>query len=59
MSIPAKNENTSKNNNLLKIKRILNTKISAKGVPVFTFTLPGGRLAPLPPASYATVENVF
>jgi len=59
MSIPAKNENTSKNNNLLKIKRILNTKISAKGVPVFTFTLPGGRLAPLPPASHATVENVF
>jgi len=32
-----KNENTSENakNNLLKTKRILNIKMSAKGVPVF------------------------
>jgi len=41
---------TQKNNNLLKTTRILNTKMSAKGCPVFTFSLLWGRLAPcLPP----------
>jgi len=28
--------------------------VSTRGGPVFTFSLPWGRLAPLPPASYAT-----
>ena len=47
-----KNKNTpknEKNNNLLKTKRILNMKMSAKGGPVFSFSLPGGRLEPSPP----------
>jgi len=33
---------TQKNNHLLKIKKILNIKMSAKGDPVFTFSLTGG-----------------
>ena len=43
-------ENTKKNpknNNRLKTKTILKIKMSAKGVPVFPFSLPGWRLAPL------------
>jgi len=28
--------------------------MSTKGGPIFTFSLPGGRLAPSPPISYAT-----
>ena len=28
---------------------MLNIKMSTKGGPVFTFSLPGGRLVPLPP----------
>jgi len=39
---------TQKGNNLLKTQIILNIKISDKGGPVFTFSLPGGRLAPCP-----------
>jgi len=31
--------------------------MSIKWGPVFAFSLPGGRLAPLPPVSYATVYN--
>jgi len=30
-------------------QRTLNIKMSTKGVPVFTFSLPGVRIAPLPP----------
>ena len=49
-------QKTQKNSNLLKIKRIVNTKISAEGGPVFTFSPPGGgRLALLPSVSYTTV----
>jgi len=29
----------------------------SKEAPVFTFILPGGRVAPLPPASYATANG--
>jgi len=36
----------AKNNNLLKTKRILNIKMPAKGGPVVSFSLAGGRLAP-------------
>jgi len=32
---------TQKSNNLPKTKRILNIKMSAKGGPVFAFSLPG------------------
>jgi len=49
MSVLAKkNENTPKNakNNLLKTKRISNIKMWAKGYPVFTFSLPRGRIPP-------------
>jgi len=52
MSTPVKkNKNTLKNekNNLLKAKRTLNIKMSSKRCPVFTFSLPGGRLTSLPP----------
>jgi len=31
--------------------------MSTKGGPDFTFSLPGWRLAPMPPVSYATVHN--
>ena len=50
-----KNENTLKKiaYNILKTKIILNIKMSAKGGPDFTWSLPGGRL-PLPLISYAT-----
>jgi len=40
---------TQKSNNQ-KTQRILNINMSAKGGPIFTFSLPEGRLAPLPPA---------
>ena len=50
MSIPAKKPKTY---NLLKTKIILNIKMSAKGGPDFTLSLPGGRLT-LPFISYAT-----
>ena len=46
-----KNENTmknTKNNSLVKNKRILNIKMSAKGGPVFTLSLSGGRIALAP-----------
>jgi len=56
MSILAK-ENAKKDN-LLKTKRILNIKMYTKGNPVFTFSLPGGRLVPLSPVSYATAPRV-
>jgi len=50
LSIPAKKMNAprkmQKNNNLKNIKY----KISTKRGPVFTFSLPGGRLAPCPPS---------
>jgi len=42
-SLLAKKTKT-KNNNLLKIKRILNIKKSAKGGPLFAFSLPAGPL---------------
>jgi len=46
MSKLAKKTKTSrkmqKNSNQLKAKRIINIKISARGDPVFTFSLPGG-----------------
>jgi len=44
-----KNENTLKN---AKNNKLRNTKYqnSTKGSPVFIFTMPGGRLAPLPPS---------
>jgi len=45
MSTLAKKTKTprkTKNNNLLKTKRMLNIKMSAKGGAVFTFSLPGG-----------------
>jgi len=52
-SIPAKKmktpQKTQKNNNLQKIKRILNTEMSAKGGPVFTVKLPVGAARPLAP----------
>jgi len=56
-----KNENTpktQKNTNLLKTKRTLNIEMSAKWSPIFTFSLPGGRLASLPSVSYATVQKL-
>jgi len=56
-----KNENTpktQKNINLLKTERTLNIEMSAKLGPIFTFSLPGGRLASLPPVSYATVQEL-
>jgi len=39
---------TQKNNNLLKTKRIVNTKIQAMGGPGFYISLPGGGLHPCP-----------
>jgi len=41
---------TQKNSNQLKNKRIINIKISAKGGPVFTFSVPGGEARPLAPS---------
>jgi len=41
---------TQKYNNLLKTKRILNTKIEASWGSVFTFILPGGVSHPCPPS---------
>jgi len=55
-----KNENTpknTKNNNLLKTKRMLNIKMSAKGGAVFTFSLPGGEARSPAPVSYATAYH--
>jgi len=40
---------TQKNSNQLKNKIIINMKISAKGDPVLTFSLPGGACRPLAP----------
>jgi len=61
MSILAKQTKTPRktqiDNNLPKTKRILNIKMSAKGSPVSTFSLPGGRFTPLPHVSYATAYN--
>jgi len=34
-------------------------KMSNKGGPVFTLSLPGGRLTPLTPVSYATDQKMF
>ena len=53
-----KNENTltsTKNTNLLKTKGILNIKMSAKGGPVFTFSLPGKAARSFAPVSYTTM----
>ena len=37
---------------------MLNIKMSTKGSPVFTFSLPEGRLAPAPPpVNYATARR--
>jgi len=36
---------------------MLNIKMSAKGGPVFTFSLPGGQLVFLLPVRYATVSE--
>jgi len=44
---------TQKGSNQLKNKEIINIKISAKGVPVFTFSLPWGAPHPLSPVSKA------
>jgi len=62
MSIVAKkNENSpknAKNDNLLKTKTILNIIMSAKGGPVFTFSLPRRAARPLAlPISYAIVAT--
>jgi len=58
MSILAEKTKTprkrQKEHNLRKTKRILNMKMTGKGGPVFTFSLPGGWLAPCPCVSYAT-----
>jgi len=35
------------------VKIIPNIKVSYKGGPIFTFSLPGGAVGPLPPVSYA------
>jgi len=55
-----KNEITGKlsekrKNSLLKPKEYWIPKDKLSGGPVFTFSLPEGRFAPLPPVSYATV----
>ena len=42
-----------KKNNLLKTKVIVNTKYKLGGAQVFTFSLPGGRFAPLLPINHA------
>jgi len=42
-------EKCKKSSNQLKIKIIINSKISAKGGPVFTFSLPGGAARSLTP----------
>jgi len=42
-----------RNNNLMKIKRIVNPKYVGRG-PYFTLRLPGGRFASLPAVSYTT-----
>jgi len=39
-------------------QRILKPKYKQSGGPVFTFSLPRGRFAPLPPVSYATASRV-
>jgi len=49
-----RNRKHTKSNNLLKTKRILNIKMSTKRGPVFTFSLPGVRLAHLTAVSYVT-----
>ena len=52
MSILDTKENTPKNAKKTANSIILNIKMSTKGGPVFTFSLPGGRLAPsFPPPS--------
>jgi len=52
-----KSENAPQNakNNLLKTKRRMNIKMSAKEGPVFTFGLPRGAARPMPPVCYTTV----
>jgi len=47
---------TQKNSSHLKNKRIINMKMPAKGGPIFTFSLPGGRLAPLSSPSTTPVS---
>ena len=42
-------QKTQKNNSLLKAKRTLKPKYKLSGGTVFTFTLPGGRFAPMYP----------
>jgi len=60
---PKSPENTpknAKNNNLLRTKRIVNTKIQARWVPGFYISLPGAVRTPAPaPVSYATYQVHF
>jgi len=52
MPIPAKTQKKpkmQKNNNLLKLKRKINTKMSTKGGPVFIFIFSGRAPRPLAP----------
>jgi len=46
-----------KNNNFLKTKRKLSIKMSAKGGPPFTFSLPGGGSPLSPPSVTLVTEN--
>jgi len=58
MSMQAKkHENIPKNAKETTTERILSIKMSTKGAQVFTFSLPGGRLVPCPPVSYATASG--
>jgi len=54
MFIPDKKTTKMPRNSQKNNLRILYITMSTKRGPVFTFSFPGGRLAPLPPASYAT-----
>jgi len=56
MSILAKKMKTPRKKQLNDKKKNAKSQKSAERVPVFTFILPGGRLAPLPPVSYTTVH---
>jgi len=47
-----------KKQQLTENKNILNIKMSVKGGPVFTFSLPRGGFAPCSPVSYATGSTV-
>ena len=51
-------EKCKKSSNQLKIKIIINSKISAKGGPVFTLSLPGGAACSLTPPSVTPLFSV-